>query len=100
MGYRVEIDEKMFVFLLLLQPPPALASPVLEGVVNDGLQHQSVTNMRRAPEVEHVDAPQGRVSVTQAAASKVKRERERAKCFGVRTCGLLSHALSANCMKD
>lgn len=83
-----------------MQPPPALRAPVLEGVVNDGFQHQSVTNMRRAPEVEHVYAPQGRVSVTQAAASEAKRKRAKCLRFGVRTRGVLSHALSANCMKD
>ena len=77
-----------------MQPAPALASPVLEGVVNDGFQHQSVTNMRRAPEVEHVYGPQGRVSVTQAAVSKVKRKRAKSLRFGVRTRSMLPHALS------
>lgn len=73
---------------------------MLEGVVNDGLQHQPVTNVRRAPEVEHVYAPQGRVSVTQAAAPKAKRKRAKCLRFGVRPCGVLSHALSAHGMKD
>lgn len=50
-------------------------SPVLEGVVNDGFQHKSVTDVRRATEMEHVYAPQGRVSVTQATRSKYEEER-------------------------
>lgn len=47
--------------------PPGGVSPVLEGVVHDGLQHQAVANVRRAAEMEHVYTPEGRVSVTQAA---------------------------------
>ena len=43
---------------------------MLEGIVNDGLQYQSITNVRRAAEMEHVYGPQGRVSVTQAAKTK------------------------------
>lgn len=45
-------------------------SPVLEAVVDNGLQYQSVTDVRRAPKMEHVDAPQGWVSFTQAATSE------------------------------
>lgn len=73
---------------------------MLEGVVNDGFQHQSVTDMRWAPEVEHVYAPQGRVSVTQAAASKQKRKRAKCFKFGVGTRGVLSRSLPAYSMKD
>lgn len=40
--------------------------PVFEGVVNNRLQNQLVTNVGRATEMEHVDGPQGRVSVTQS----------------------------------
>lgn len=47
--------------------PLCSISPVLEGVVHDGLQHQPVTDVRRAAKMEHVYAPKGRVSVTQAA---------------------------------
>lgn len=50
---------------------------MLEGIVNNGLQHQSVTNVRRAAEMEHVYAPQGWVSVTQATESETKRKKNK-----------------------
>lgn len=53
---------------------------MLEGIVNNGLQHQSVTNVRRATEMEHVYAPQGWVSVTQATKSETKRKKEQGVC--------------------
>lgn len=42
--------------------------PVFEGIVDYGLQQQSVPNLRRSSEGEHVDGPQSRVSLTQTAA--------------------------------
>lgn len=49
---------------------------MLEGIVNNGLQDQSVTDVRRATKMEHVYGPQGRVSVTQAAKSKYEEKQE------------------------
>lgn len=40
---------------------------MLEGVVHNGFQHQPVTDVRWAAKMEHVYAPKGWVSVTQAA---------------------------------
>ncbi len=42
--------------------------PVFEGVVDYSPQQQSVTNLRRSSEGEHVDGPQSRVSLTQTTA--------------------------------
>lgn len=44
--------------------------PVFEGIVDYSLQQQSVSNLRRSPEGEHVYGPQGRVSLTQTAAQR------------------------------
>ena len=51
--------------------------PVLEGIVNDGFQYQSVTNVRRATKMEHVYGPQGGVCITQATISKYREKRQR-----------------------
>lgn len=41
--------------------------PVLKSVVHDGLQHQTVPNLGRAPEVEHLNGLQRRVGMAQPA---------------------------------
>lgn len=41
--------------------------PMLEGVVDDGLEHQAVPHLRRAPEVEHLNGLQRRVGTAQPA---------------------------------
>lgn len=64
---------------------PCSISPVLEGVVHDGFQHQPVTDVRRAAKMEHVYAPKDWVSVTQAAGLRGEDRRERRR--GV--CGML-----------
>lgn len=46
--------------------------PVFEGVVDNSLQQQSVSNLRRSSEGEHVDGPESRVSLTQTTASRKK----------------------------
>lgn len=56
-------------------------SPVLEGVVHDGFQHQPVTDVRRATKMEHVYAPKGWVSVTQAAELWGGQERKASGCL-------------------
>lgn len=65
-------------------------SPVLEGVVHDGFQHQAVANVRRATEMEHVYAPEGRVSVAQAAGlsqgNTTQTRRGVCDCFGAAGC--------------
>lgn len=49
-------------------PSPAHpTSPILEGVVHDGLEHQAVPNLGWAPEVEHLNGLQCRMGTTQAA---------------------------------
>lgn len=50
---------------------------MLEGIINNGFEYQSVTNVRRATKMEHVYGPQGWVSITQATRSQY-RER---KCW-------------------
>lgn len=52
---------------------------MLEGIVNNSFQYQSVADVRRATKMEHVYGPQGWMSVTQATASKYK-EKEK-QCF-------------------
>lgn len=49
-------------------------SPVLEGIVNNGLQHQPVANVRRATKVEHVYAPQGRMGITQTTMEEKEEQ--------------------------
>ena len=49
-------------------------SPVLEGIVHNGLKHQAITNMRRAPEVEHVYGPQSRMGITQTARPRDRKQ--------------------------
>lgn len=41
--------------------------PVFEGVVDDGFEHQAVSNLRRSPKVEHLDGPQRGVGMAQPA---------------------------------
>lgn len=52
---------------------------MLEGIVDNSFQYQSVADVRRATKMEHVYGPQGWMSVTQATASKYK-EKEK-QCF-------------------
>lgn len=54
---------------------------MLEGVVHDGFQHQAVADVRWAAEMEHVDAPEGRVSVTQAAGLRRGNTRQLLRCL-------------------
>ncbi len=44
--------------------------PFLESIVYNCLQHQSVSNVGRPTKVEHVYAPQNRVSITQTTRRK------------------------------
>lgn len=46
-------------------------SPVLEGVVDDGFEHQAVPDLRRPAEVEHLDGTQRGVGMAQPAAGQV-----------------------------
>lgn len=48
----------------LTHPSP---SPVLEGVVHNGLEHQTVPNLGWTPEVEHLNGLQGRVGTAEPA---------------------------------
>lgn len=50
-------------------------SPVLEGIVNNGFQYQSVTNVRRAAEMEHVNGPQGWMCIAQSTRIKHRENR-------------------------
>lgn len=52
---------------------------MLEGIVNNSFQYQSVADVRRATKMEHVYGPQGWMSVTQATASKYKEKEKH--CF-------------------
>jgi hypothetical protein len=40
-------------------------SPMLEGIVHDGLEHQTVPNVGWASEVEHLDSLQRRVGTAE-----------------------------------
>lgn len=44
--------------------------PVCEGVVDYRLQQQSVSNLRRSSEGEHVNGPQSRMSPTETTAQR------------------------------
>lgn len=51
---------------------------MLEGIVNDGFQYQSVTDVGRPTKMEHVNAPQGGMGVAQATGLT---RRETINCF-------------------
>lgn len=53
---------------------------MLEGIINNGFQHQTVTDVRRATKMEHVYGPQGWVSITQATRTQC---REKTVSFGL-----------------
>ena len=58
---------------------------MLEGVVDDGLEDQSVPHAGGASEVEHVDGAQGGVGVRQTTGGRVEEEENKEK-VEVRVC--------------
>lgn len=51
--------------------------PVGEGVVDDSLEKQPVSYLRRSSEGEHVDGPQRWVSLAQTAANRTTQKHRR-----------------------
>lgn len=64
-------------------------SPVLEGIIHDGLEHQTVPHLRWASEMEHLDGLEGRVGMTEPATGKSRETREMART-ALRWLGQLS----------
>lgn len=95
------LDELRVIFSLCVKNVSlCVYSPVLEGIVNNGFQHQSVTDVRWATKMEHVYGPQGWMSVTQATKSKYEDKRGRrlyfVVCVAVLNLGFITNGLLAN----
>lgn len=53
-----------------LHPVCGAVVPVLEGVVDDGFEDDSIPDLRGSSEVKHVDGPQGGMGVAQTAGGR------------------------------
>lgn len=51
---------------------------MLEGIIHDGLEHQTVPHLRWASEMEHLDGLECRVGMTEPAMGKSRGTEEKA----------------------
>ena len=78
-----------------LSAPGSPVSPVLEGVVHDGFEHQAIPHLGWAPEVEHLNGLQRRVGVAQPAGGG-RGQGDRTKAPSASAPGLGQPAPSAS----